>query len=94
MAFFYIQAFKHADQVAQGEATLRERLDFTTEAQSTVVINNTDGPLFCRISPDANCQYDVGENPSIVNGSAPLWANQVEHVWLSRGHKFVVAPLV
>lgn len=91
MAYFWIKAFPHADQVAQGDVIAKERVDFTAgEMPSVTVVNNDNKQWYCRISTDTNCQYETGESPSVDTASAPLWVSNIEYVWLGRGHKFSV----
>lgn len=94
MAEFYIQAFAVAEQVAQGDEIGRDRVDFSGGEVVSTLENTSNGPWYCRISTDTNCQYARGTGtPTLEDGSAPLWANQVEHVWLGRGEKFAVGPV-
>lgn len=93
MAFFYIQAFANAEQVAQGDEMNSDRVDFTSAPATSTLTNNTNGPWYCRISTDTDCQYARGASPSVVDASPPLWTKQVEHVWLGRGEKFAVSTV-
>lgn len=91
MSYLYISVYADAKSIALGYPLAKARVDFSGgEATSAAFSANNGNPMVARITCDVNCQFERGTSPSIGNTSEPLWATQVEHVWINDGDKFAV----
>lgn len=95
MATFWISAYFDAKQTGTGIPIDKDTVAVGVEAKSKAFVATTgNSPMICRIATDTNCHYLRGEDPTADVTDEPLFAGQVEFVYLPRGHKIsVIAAL-
>ena len=93
MAYFYIHVYPDAKQVALGDELFEERLTIGATSLQSPAYSSGNSNLYVRIAAGDNCQYKKGDEPTAGPLSVPLFAGQVEHIWIKPGQKIAVIEL-
>ena len=93
MAYFYIHVYPDAKQVALGDELFEERVMIGASSLQSTSFSSGNRNLYARIAAGADCQYKKGDEPTAGPLSVPLFAGQVEHIWIKSGQKIAVIEL-